>query len=78
MRATANLSEFSHVRVLEGDGTTMPLDFCDVMYVQCWRGSPDEYLAGCAERRRPSRVATDDELHDRPGACHDPRRDIFD
>ena len=33
MRATANLSEFSHVRVLEGDGTTMPLDFCDVIYV---------------------------------------------
>ena len=33
IRATANLSAFSHVRVVQGDGTTMPLEPSDVIYV---------------------------------------------
>lgn len=32
-RATANLSAFSHVRVVHGDGTTIPLEPSDVIYV---------------------------------------------
>jgi protein-L-isoaspartate(D-aspartate) O-methyltransferase len=33
VRATKNLSAVSQVRVLEGDGTTIPLEPCDVVYV---------------------------------------------
>ena len=33
VRATENLSAVSQVRVLEGDGTTIPLEPCDVIYV---------------------------------------------
>ncbi|MCH8269184.1 MAG: methyltransferase domain-containing protein [Acidobacteria bacterium] len=33
IRAAANLSAFSHVRVVQGDGTKMPLEPSDVIYV---------------------------------------------
>ena len=39
-RAATNLSTFSHVRVLEGDGTTMPLEASDVIYINAGVARP--------------------------------------
>jgi protein-L-isoaspartate(D-aspartate) O-methyltransferase len=41
-RASANLSSFSQVRVFHGDGLTMPIEPCDVIYVNAGTVHPQE------------------------------------
>jgi len=40
VRAAANLSGYSHVRVVQGDGFTMPLDPSDVIYINAGVARP--------------------------------------
>jgi protein-L-isoaspartate(D-aspartate) O-methyltransferase len=52
-RASANLSSLSSVRVIEGDGSVMPFDPADVIYVNAGATRPaDAWLDGLAEGGR--------------------------
>jgi len=52
-RAKENLSSYSNVRIVEGDGTTVPFDAADVIYVNAGVARPaDQWLDGLREGGR--------------------------
>jgi protein-L-isoaspartate(D-aspartate) O-methyltransferase len=52
-QARTNLTSFSNVRVLEGDGTVMSFEAVDIIYVNAGATRPPEpWLDGLAEGRR--------------------------
>ena len=52
-RAKKNLSSYSNVRIVEGDGTTVPFDPADVIYVNAGVTRPaDQWLDGLREGGR--------------------------
>ena len=52
-RAKKNLSSYSNVRIVEGDGTTVPFDPADVIYVNAGLTRPaDQWLDGLREGGR--------------------------
>src|SRR3977135_4675110 len=52
-RANKNLSSYSKVRIVEGDGTTAPFDQADVIYVNAGVTRPaDQWLDGLREGGR--------------------------
>jgi protein-L-isoaspartate(D-aspartate) O-methyltransferase len=52
-RAKENLSSYTNVRVVEGDGTTVPFDAADVIYVNAGVTRPvDQWLDGLREGGR--------------------------
>jgi protein-L-isoaspartate(D-aspartate) O-methyltransferase len=52
-RAKKNLSSYSNVRIVEGDGTTVPFDPADVIYVNAGvTRPPDQWLDGLRESGR--------------------------
>ncbi len=59
-RAQANLASLANVRVLQGDGATVPFDAADVIYVNAGTTRPARGLARRVGRGRAAHIAADE------------------